>query len=89
MLDKAQRKLWTLRHVRRAGLSEGDMLKIFNTVIRPTLGYAVPTYHPLLTAELSDQIESIQKRACKMIFGWNSSCDVLVLEGKIETLQKR
>ena len=40
MLKKARRKLWILRHVKRAGLKEADLLRIFNTVIRSTLEYA-------------------------------------------------
>ena len=89
MLQKARRKLWTLRHVRRAGLCEEDMLQIFNTVVRPVVEYAVPTYHPMLTGEMRDAIESIQKRASKIIFGWNADYDELVKSGRIETLQAR
>ena len=51
--------------------------------------FAVPTYHPMLTSELSDSIESIQKRASKIIFGWNTNYDVLVESGKLETLHDR
>ena len=61
MLKKARRRLWTLRHVKRAGLGQSDLLRTFNTLIRPTLEYAAPTYHPMLTAELRDRIEYIQK----------------------------
>ena len=57
--------------MKRAWLGESDLLRTFNTVIRPTLEYAVPTYHPMLTAELRDQIESTQKRTSKLIFGWD------------------
>ena len=89
MLEKARRKMWTLRHVKKAGMGESDLLKIFNSIIRPTLEYAVPTFHPMLTAELSDMIEAIQKRACKIIYGWDSDYDVLVEGGMIETLQNR
>ena len=58
-------------------------------MIRPTLEFAVPTYHPMLTNELSDDIEGIQKRASKIIFGWNSNYDELVSAGRIETLRSR
>ena len=61
----------------------------FNTVIRATLEYAAPTYHPMLTGELRDKIESIQKRACRIIFGWNCNYDKLVQEEKVELLETR
>ena len=38
---------------------------------------------------MSDRIESVQKRASKLIFGWNSNYDTLVETGKIVTLEKR
>ena len=89
MLKKARSKLWALRNVKRAGMGESDMLKIFNTCIRPTLDYLAPTFHSMLTKEMSEEIERIQKRACKMIFGWNSSYSDLVKNEKIETLSAR
>ena len=43
------------------------MLHFFKTVIRSLLEYASPVWHNRLTNEQSDQIESIQKRALKII----------------------
>ena len=89
MLKKAKRKLWTLRHIKRAGLKENDLLTAFNTLMRPTLEFAVPTYHPMLDIGMCDRIESVQKRAAKLIFGWNSNYDTLVQSGKIVPLKTR
>ena len=89
MLGKARKKLWILRHVKKAGMSQSDMLKTYLTVIRPTLDYAVPTYHSMLTLEMRDEIESIQKRACRLIFGWESNYDILISNGAIESLEAR
>ena len=46
-----------------------DMLHFFTTVIRSLLEYACPVWHNSLTKEQSDRIESIQKRALKVICG--------------------
>ena len=43
----------------------------------------------MLTAELRDRIESIQKRACRIIFGWNCNYDSLVENGRVELLDVR
>ena len=43
----------------------------------------------MLTAEMRDQIESIQKRASKIIFGWDSHYDNVISCGKMETLDSR
>ena len=89
MIKKAKRKLWTLRHLKQAGLGCDGLLKIFNYVIRPTLEYACPTFHPMLSTGMRDKIEYTQKRASKLIFGWNSNYDELVNAGKIETIESR
>ena len=71
-------------------MEEVDLLTIFNTVIRPTLEYAVPTYHPMmLNQEMAEDFEQIQKRASKLIFGWHSSYDEVISSGKMETLDSR
>ena len=89
MLKKAKKRLWTLRHIKRAGLGEEDLLRAFNSVIRPTLEYAAPTYHSMLTQEMRDQIEWVQKRASKLIFGWGSNYDEVIASGKMSTLEER
>ena len=81
--------MWTLRHVKKAGLKQSDLLKTFNSVIRPTLEYAAPTFHPMLTLEQRDKIEQVQKRASKIIFGWDSNYDELIDSGRLETLDSR
>ena len=43
----------------------------------------------MLSEGMRDEIEYIQKRACKLIFGWNSSYDLLIQDKKIVTLQER
>ena len=89
MISKAQKRLWTIRHAKKSGMSENDLLKLFNSVIRPVLEYAAPVFHPMLNLGMRDSIERIQKRACKIIYGWNSDYDKLIDAGKIVTLEKR
>jgi len=48
------------------------MLHFYIGVIRLVLEYAVAVWHSGLTAELSDQLETIQKRALRIIFGASS-----------------
>ena len=40
--------------------------------VRPVLEYCVPLFNAGLTVKQSNDIESIQKRACKIIIGFNS-----------------
>ena len=89
MVSKAKKKLWTLRHVKKAGLGQEDLLRTFNTLVRPTLEYAAPTFHSMLSAEMRDQIEYVQKRASKIIFGWQTHYDEIIASGKMVTLEER
>ena len=56
-------------------------------VIRPVLEYAVAVWHTGLTADLSEQLEAIQKRALRVIFGGSSftsqSCEPFCSQLKI------
>ena len=71
----------------KARLEEQDLLKVFNTVVRPTLEYAVPTYHSMLTGEMRDEIEQIQKRASKLIFGWDSDSPLFYMRRTLNNME--
>ena len=70
-------------------MDQSDLLKVFNSIVRPTLEYASPTFHSMLTQEMTDEIEGIQKRASKLIYGWDSNYDEIIDSGKMETLSAR
>ena len=44
-----------------------DLLYIYKTVLRPIIEYALPKYGPMLSNELSNEIERLQLQACKNI----------------------
>ena len=56
MCSKFRSRLWALRHLKRAGMAEADLLKIYETVIRLVLDFVCATYHPLLSKTQSLQI---------------------------------
>ena len=43
----------------------------------------------MLTGDLRDKIESAQKRASKLVFGWDSKYDEVIESGKMKTLNDR
>ena len=64
---KACKRLYSLRILRRAGVASSSILKVYLTIIRPVLEYAVPVWQSI-SSTLSDKLETIQKRALKIIF---------------------
>ena len=69
---KANLRLHLLRQLKRAAVSQRDMLHFYIGVIHPVLEYAVAVWHSGLIAELSDQLKTIQKRAFRIILGGSS-----------------
>ena len=86
---KLRAKLWGLDNLLRSGMGTNDLLHIYKAAIRPIADFAAPTYHRLLSEKQSQDIESIQRRAMKTIFGYNVSYRQVVESGHIETLKDR
>ena len=85
---KACKKLYSLRILRRAGVDQASMLKVYTSSVRSLLEYAVSVWQTI-PGYLSDKIESIQKRALKIIFpSADSYSDALEL-ARVKTLAYR
>ena len=65
--SKASKKLYAVRLLRRDGVEEQNMLKVFRSSVRPILEYAVPVWQDI-PDYLSDRIESVQKKALKITY---------------------
>ena len=88
VIKKANSKLYALRLLKKAGLSHSELVNIYCSFIRSRVEYASPAWSSL-TNYLSDLIESIQKRALRIIYP-----DVLLYEDDLictglETLATR
>ena len=64
---KVAPQLYYLKQLRRAGLLSGDLLYFYLTVIRPVLEYGCVVWHHGLTVAQSQKLESLQKRALRII----------------------
>ena len=70
--NKMSSKLYFLKLLKRSGLSIEDLQYFYITVIRPISEYACTVWNHNLTSALSNQLESYQKRALRIIY-----CDQL------------
>jgi len=75
-----------MKQLRKAGVSQNDLLFYYQSVVRPVLKYACPCWHLNLTKELTKQLDDVQRRALQVIFGVAcpvtsdvNRCPVLVL----------
>ena len=70
IVSKAGKRVYMLYQLKRAGISQLDLVKIYVSVIRPVglLEYACPVWSTNLPKYLSDAIEMIQKRVLRSIY---------------------
>ena len=87
ILKKANSRLFALRLLKKAGLGHTDLITIYCSVIRSVLEYASPVW-AALPDYLSSHLESVQKRALKIIFPDIPYYEALQ-SSKIKTLECR
>jgi len=64
---KASKRLYFLKQLKRAGVPTDQLLHFYVAVIRPVLEYCKPAWHFAITHTQTELIESIQKRAIRII----------------------
>ena len=84
---KANKRLYSLRILKRCGIPQSSLVKVYLSLIRPVLEYAVPVLQNL-TQVLACSLENVQKRALRIIFPTSNYPDALVAAG-LHTLEER
>ena len=79
IVSKAGKRVYMLYQLKRAGISQNDLLKIYVSIIRPVLEYACPIWSTSLPKYVSDAIEMIQKPVLRSIHPGLHYDDILVL----------
>ena len=65
---KASKRLYALRLLKRSALPDLVLVNVYSTCVRPILEYACEAWHSCLPTYLSDQIESVQRRALRIVY---------------------
>jgi hypothetical protein len=69
---KVSSRLYFLRQLKQAKIPSKDLLLFYVTCIRPVAEYACEMFHDSLPKYLSDDLEKLQKRACRIILPGHS-----------------
>ena len=80
VIKKANSRLYALRMLKKAGLSDKDLVTIYSSFIRSRIEYASPAWSTLTKGQ-SDLIESIQRRALRILLPEMSYQDALNYTG--------
>ena len=78
-----------LRHLKLAGFTEAEIATVYCTVVRPILDFCTVVYHPMLTDEQDQEVERLQAKALKNIYGFKNSYSVMREKAGITTHRAR
>ena len=88
VIKKANRRLYALRQLKKAGVPASDIITIYCTLIRSVIEYASVVFASL-PSYLSNSLESIQKRALSIIFPGSSYSESLDKSGLPTLVDRR
>ena len=86
---KASKRLYALRLLKRSSIPAGKLVRVYTTCVRPILEFSCEVWHYSLAQYLSDEIESVQRRALRIIFPDLKYEDALVRAGVVSLFLRR
>ena len=78
-----------IRHLKKVGLSSVTLCKIYCSLIRPVIEFAAQVYHHMLSDDVSEEIEKLQRSVLKTIFGFKTSYACALEKSGLCTLDER
>ena len=70
-------------------MEKSVLLGVYLSMLRPVLEYCSPVYHSMLTAEMSEELERMQRLAIRIIYGFDKKYLTILAEKNILTLEDR
>lgn len=85
----AAARAWSLRHLKRSGVGNRDLVQIYTAFVRSVVEYASNVYGGFLTESQKTGIERIQELALQSIFGTYGNYHDNLIKAGIPTLEER
>ena len=82
-------RVWLLRHLKQAGVSNKDVAQIYASTIRSAVEYAAPIYGPMMNSSQSNDLEKMQRQALKIIYGYRTSYENALAQSNLTRLDVR
>ena len=90
MCTKTSRRLFTLRNLKKFGFNSAELLAVYTGYVHPLLEYSDVIWHSSITDKHSRMLEGIQRRAFRIILGFEyTSYENALHACKLETLSSR
>ena len=87
--NKLKSWLWALRHLRRNGFGQEQLVLVYKSMTRPLAEYCSSVFFSMITASDSLELERLQMQALKGIFGWRFSSRELLQKSGLDRLDCR
>ena len=87
IVKKAKKRLYALRALKKSGLTITQLVQVYCSIVRSVLEYAFPVW-AALPKYLEDAIESVQKRALRIVLP-NCHYDDALIQSGITALSQR
>ena len=87
--SKFMRKIWMLYRLRNAGFRERPLHRLYCCFLRTAVEYCSVVYHPMLTSELENDLEKLNRLAARICFGSDLPTDDIMALNDIESLKER
>ena len=89
LISKFNRSIWSIFHLKRAQLATHVLVTVYISMIRPILEYASNVIFSMLTKEDESRLEACQKRAMRLLYGFEVPYTDCLVMAKIKTLTER
>jgi hypothetical protein len=89
VVAKTRRRLWVLRHLKRFGFTNEELVKVYTCQVRSVIEYCAVVYNSMLSKENEEELERLQKQSLKCVYGFEHSYRHLLEITGLETLKTR
>ena len=68
IISKASKRIFVVHQLVRSGLSAGDVISVYISLIRSILENAYPVWHCGIPKDQSEEIEGVQRRCLRIVY---------------------
>ena len=89
LVKKFNSSVWSLVHLKKNLLDSETLIRVYKSMIRPIVEYSSNVYHAMLTREHANMIERCQRKAMKIVYGFEISYAEALEKAGLPTLEER
>ena len=86
---KLRKRVWALRHLRKAGFKQNKLVKVYMAMLRPVVEYCCQVYLTLIMEEESALLDRFESHCLKNIYGRRLSYNKMLEKDGLEKLSVR